>query len=90
MNEPPDYDSSPAYVMDASALLAFSHGEEGAATVGPLLGSSVISSVNWEKTVKDYLKYMNYYRRELKNNSQSIETFRIVLITEIEIKAPIK
>jgi hypothetical protein len=26
---------------------------------------------------------MNYYRRELKNNSQSIETFRIVLITEI-------
>ena len=52
MNEPPDYDSPPAYVIDASALLAFSHGEEGAATVGPLLGSSVISSVNWAEVLQ--------------------------------------
>jgi hypothetical protein len=52
-------------------------------TINKLLNKKLISSVNWEKTVKDYLKYMNYYRRELKNNSQSIETFRIVLITEI-------
>jgi PIN domain nuclease of toxin-antitoxin system len=36
----------PAYVLDASALLAFLHQEVGADTVGPLLSRSAISSVN--------------------------------------------
>ena len=52
MNEPDIYDASPAYVLDASALLAFSHGEEGAGEVGPLLGRSVISSVNWAEVLQ--------------------------------------
>lgn len=52
MNEPDDYDASPAYVLDASALLAFSHGEQGAREVGPLLGSSVISSINWAEVLQ--------------------------------------
>lgn len=46
MNPPDVYATSPAYVLDASALLAFSHGEEGAALGGPLLGSSAILSFN--------------------------------------------
>ncbi len=52
MNEPEIYDASPSYVLDASALLAFSHGEAGAAEVGPLLSSSVISSVNWAEVLQ--------------------------------------
>ncbi|MBT3180243.1 MAG: peptidyl-prolyl cis-trans isomerase [Candidatus Marinimicrobia bacterium] len=51
--------------------------------INQLLNKKLISSTQWDKTVRDYLGYMNYYRRELKNNNQSIETFRIVLITEI-------
>ena len=42
----------PAYVLDASALLAFSQGEEGANVVGPLLERSVISSVNWAEVLQ--------------------------------------
>ena len=42
----------PAYVVDASALLAFSQGEEGANEVGPLLEKSVISSVNWAEVLQ--------------------------------------
>lgn len=42
----------PAYVVDASALLAFSQGEEGANEVGPLLERSVISSVNWAEVLQ--------------------------------------
>ena len=42
----------PAYVLDASALLAFSQGEDGANVVGPLLERSVISSVNWAEVLQ--------------------------------------
>ena len=42
----------PAYVLDASAILAFSRGEEGAHVVGPLLAGSVISSVNWAEVLQ--------------------------------------
>ena len=52
MNEPDNHDASPSYVLDASALLAFSHGEEGAGEVGPFLGGSVISSVNWAEVLQ--------------------------------------
>lgn len=52
MNDPDVHDASPSYVLDASALLAFSHGEEGAGEVGPLLGRSVISSVNWAEVLQ--------------------------------------
>ncbi|MBT59788.1 MAG: hypothetical protein CL393_09735 [Acidiferrobacteraceae bacterium] len=48
-----------------------------------LLDKTLISSNEWKKTVKNYLEYMNYYRRELKENNQTLESFRIVLITEI-------
>lgn len=37
---------APAYVLDASALLALLHREPGAGVVGPLVGESAISAVN--------------------------------------------
>lgn len=52
MNPLDIFDASPAYVLDASAILAFSQGEPGAGEVGPLLGSSVISSVNWAEVLQ--------------------------------------
>ncbi|PKB64489.1 MAG: twitching motility protein PilT [SAR202 cluster bacterium Io17-Chloro-G2] len=52
MSGPENGDGSVAYVLNASALLAFSHGEEGAGEVGPLLSSSVISSVNWAEVLQ--------------------------------------
>ena len=39
-------------MLDASALLAFSQGEDGANVVGPLLERSVISSVNWAEVLQ--------------------------------------
>ena len=42
----------PAYVLDASALLAFLNREPGADAVGPLVESSVISSVNWVEVLQ--------------------------------------
>ena len=42
----------PAYVLDASALLAFLNREPGADAVGPLVESSVISSVNWAEVLQ--------------------------------------
>lgn len=44
MSEPA---GAPAYVLDASALLAVLHAEPGAETVGGLVASSAISAVNW-------------------------------------------
>ena len=52
MTDPEIRNASRSYVLDASALLAFSHGEEGAGEVGPLLGSSVISGVNWAEVLQ--------------------------------------
>jgi PIN domain nuclease of toxin-antitoxin system len=37
----------PAYVLDASALLALLHAEPGAEAVGKLVACSAISAVNW-------------------------------------------
>jgi PIN domain nuclease of toxin-antitoxin system len=39
-------------VLDASALLAFLHGEVGANTVSPLLSRAVISRVNWAEVLQ--------------------------------------
>jgi PIN domain nuclease of toxin-antitoxin system len=52
LTDPEIRNASRSYVLDASALLAFSHGEEGAGEVGPLLGSSVISCVNWAEVLQ--------------------------------------
>jgi PIN domain nuclease of toxin-antitoxin system len=42
----------PAYILDASALFAFLHGEVGGDRIGPLLSRSVISSVNWAEVLQ--------------------------------------
>ena len=52
MTGPDIYDGLSSYVLDASALSAFSRGEAGAAEVGPLLSSSAISSVNWAEVLQ--------------------------------------
>ena len=52
MNEPDICDGSPSSVLDASAVLAFSHGEAGAPEAGPLLSSSGIASVNWAEVLQ--------------------------------------
>ena len=70
MNEPKIFEASPAYVLDASALLAFSHGEEGAGEVGPLLGSSVISSVNWA----EFLQRAIFVGLEVRGKRENMES----------------
>lgn len=52
MSQPDILEVQPAYVLDASALLAFLHGEVGANTVEPLSSRSVISSVNWTEVLQ--------------------------------------
>ena len=52
MTQPDGLVGLPAYVLDASALLAFSQGEQGANVVEPLLERSVISSVNWAEVLQ--------------------------------------
>lgn len=44
------------YVLDASALLAVIHKENGADKVQPLLDESVISSVNWSEVMQKLRK----------------------------------
>ncbi len=48
MSEPA---GAPAYVLDASALLALLHAEPGAEMVGQWVASSAISAVNWCEVV---------------------------------------
>ena len=43
---------TPAYVLDASALLAVLNRESGAEVVAPLLGRAAISSVNWTEVLQ--------------------------------------
>ena len=43
-------------VLDASALLAFLHGEPGGEVVEELLGTSAISSVNWSEVIQKALE----------------------------------
>jgi len=44
----------PDAVLDASALIALLWGEPGAEAVEPLLGSSVVSAVNWAEVQQRY------------------------------------
>lgn len=43
---------TPAYVLDASALLAWLQGEPGGEVVEPLLNQAVMSSVNWAEVLQ--------------------------------------
>jgi PIN domain nuclease of toxin-antitoxin system len=43
-------------VLDASALLAFLHGEPGGQTVEELLGRAAVSSVNWSEVIQKALE----------------------------------
>lgn len=45
-------ETAPEYVLDASALLAWLHGEPGGEVVEPLLHLAVISSVNWAEVLQ--------------------------------------
>jgi ribonuclease VapC len=45
-------EGAPSYVLDASALLAWLHGEPGLEIVEASLGRSVISSVNWAEVLQ--------------------------------------
>ncbi|MBN1352026.1 peptidyl-prolyl cis-trans isomerase [candidate division KSB1 bacterium] len=47
-----------------------------------LLDQTLLTSSKGDKTVEDYLQFMNYYRKAL-NTSRSFEEFRERLITEI-------
>lgn len=44
-----------AYVLDASALLAALHDEVGSDVVTPVLGDSVMGSVNWSEVIQKSL-----------------------------------
>ncbi len=46
-----------AVVLDASALLAYLHGEPGGGHVRPLLDGAAISSVNWSEVVQKSLAH---------------------------------
>ncbi len=46
-----------AYVLDASALLAFLREEPGAAMVEAVLETSILSAVNWSEVVQKALAY---------------------------------
>lgn len=48
---------APEVVLDASALLAFLHGEPGADSVRSMLGRGIISAVNWSEVVKRGLAF---------------------------------
>ena len=52
MSQPDTLVTIPAYVLDASALLALLNRESGADVVGPLVDRSVISSVNWTEVLQ--------------------------------------
>lgn len=45
-------DNPPSYVLDASALLAWLHGEPGIEVVEASLHASVMSSVNWAEVLQ--------------------------------------
>ena len=57
MSQPGVGEALPAYVLDASALLALLHGESGADVVEPLLRESVVSSVNWSEVFQRALSW---------------------------------
>lgn len=64
----------PASVLDASALLAFLHGEVGANTIGPLLSRSVISRVNWAEVVQEVIARGS---REVRDVREELESLRL-------------
>lgn len=44
-------------VLDASAVLAFLHGESGAQTVADSLGGALLSTVNWSEVVQKAIRH---------------------------------
>lgn len=48
-------EATPTCVLDASALLAFLHGEPGGGAVQPELNTALMSSVNWSEVVQKAL-----------------------------------
>ena len=48
-------DSEPGFVLDASAVLAYSQNEPGAPVVASILPRSLISSLNWSEVVQKAL-----------------------------------
>jgi len=52
VSQQPVSNGSPAYVLDASALLAWLHREPGLEIVEASLARSVISSVNWAEVLQ--------------------------------------
>ena len=52
MSQPDNLEGPPAYVVDASALLAQLHGEPGADVVETLKPGLAISSVNWAEVLR--------------------------------------
>jgi PIN domain nuclease of toxin-antitoxin system len=64
-------DILPAYVLDASALLVFLHGEAGVNTIRPLLFRSVISSVNWAEVLQ---KVIARGSREVRDVQEELES----------------
>jgi len=53
---PEEASRSQGCVLDASALLAFLHGEPGGDLVEEMLGGSAISSVNWSEVIQKALE----------------------------------
>ena len=67
----------PAHVLDASALLAFLHGEVGANMVGPLLSRSVLSSVNWAEVLQ---KVIAQGSREVHDVREELGSLRLRIL----------
>jgi PIN domain nuclease of toxin-antitoxin system len=61
-------ESLPAYVLDASAVLALLHGEPGANVVRPLVERSVISSVNWAEVLQRALARVKVEVRDVRED----------------------
>ena len=77
MSQANGLDVLPTYVLDASALLVFLHGEVGANTIGPLLSRSVISSVNWAEVLQ---KVIARGSREVRDVREDLQSMRLRIL----------
>ena len=79
MSQPGSVGEAPAYVLDASALLAQLHGEPGANEVEAVGSRSVISSVNWaevlQKVIAQGSREVEDVRRDLESGGLRIFPF---------------
>lgn len=76
--KPEEAGRSPGCVLDASALLAFLQDEPGGETVEDLLGTAVISSVNWSEVIQKALEKetpVDGLREELESLGLEIVSF---------------